>query len=135
MGKRGFAVAAQPRAQSETPCPSDVPDEIQDDLIAYAEWMRVYEGLEQLKTLTVLDRTVLLSYCCWYSRWQQAKATLKKEGLIRAGQRHPCVKVEQDAWANVLRCARELGLTPGARTAAKRVEQPRLIPREEMEFA
>jgi len=87
---------------------------------ALACWERITPKLVQARVLTELDREMLAAYCeCWATYWE-LKVIVQEEGYTTMGSRgnlrpHPAVGVMTTMLDNVIRLAREFGLTPASR--------------------
>lgn len=101
------------------------PDWLDDE--AAAEWDRVVPELESLGMLAVIDRARLADYCTAQSLAVEATKTYQREGLLLEIngqlQRHPAVKIAQEARAQAARLAAEFGLSPSSRTRVKAPEK------------
>lgn len=97
---------------------------------AKAEWRRVARRLHNAGVLTYVDRGVLAAYCQAYGRWAEAEGEIEKRGALMETpngymQQSPWVSIANKAADQMIRAARELGLTPASRSAIK-VEKPEL---------
>ena len=95
---------------------------------ARAEWRRVARRLHNAGVLTYVDRGVLAVYCQAYGRWAEAERALQLNGMMVETpngyqQQSPWVNIANKAMEQMIRAARELGLTPASRSAIK-VEKP-----------
>lgn len=86
-----------------------------------AEWRRLVSLLEELGILHQVDQAILAACCDAWARYMAARGRLKKVGpLVKpdnaAPYTHPLVTQLRDARADWLKMAREVGLTPSART-------------------
>jgi P27 family predicted phage terminase small subunit len=83
-------------------------------------WQRVAPSLERLDLLKDEDRETFAAYCSTWSRFTTAVQAYQAEGLTittpPSGRRlaHPAVAIAEQASAQLLRFAREFGLTPSA---------------------
>lgn len=123
---------AQPALRMPTP-----PAEVIAHKDALAEWKRIGPELYRLGLISELDRAVFSQYCLAWARLQEAERAIQAEALADARRRgkrkvnsaglmiltsngnliqNPAVGIANVAASNVLRYARELGLTPSART-------------------
>lgn len=119
------------RLPAELPDPPEWLDEK-----AIEEWVELTTLMSAVHGwLTRVNKTTLAGHCHWYSVWVAAEEVLLKEGryyqqIIGEDEEtgtsavvkklHPLVKVSKDAWANMLKCDQELGITP-ARGSSTRV--------------
>lgn len=85
-----------------------------------AEWDRVVPQLEALGILAVIDQSMLADYCTAHAlavnatkKYQREGMTIKVNGQL---QKHPAVKIAQEARAQAARLAGEFGLSPSSRT-------------------
>jgi P27 family predicted phage terminase small subunit len=97
--------------------PRELPEE------AKAEWKRVVPELEQMGTLTQVDRSVLIRYCTAWADWVEVQGMLEKSGKLIKGQkgnpvRNPLFMVRNDLEATLSDLGKQLGLSPGARLRA-----------------
>lgn len=99
----------------EAPEPPDwLPDE------AKAEWGRVAPTLVTLKLIKPEDRATFAAYCNAWARYVDAVQMYTDQGMttysLKTGREfvHPAVAIAQTASAELLRYAREFGLTPSA---------------------
>lgn len=87
---------------------------------AKREWARISKPLHDAGLLTYVDRVALAMYCDAYGRWVETVLSLKGEPAVLQTDKgymypHPLVKLEQQYKTDVLRMAREFGMTPSAR--------------------
>lgn len=95
-------------------CPRDLSDD------AKREWKRVGRILAENELLSRLDQAALTSYCLSWERWTKAERELRNEELVSISGNgtafpNPLLKIAAAANAQMLKWARELGLTPAAR--------------------
>lgn len=106
----------------------DCPEWIYGDEDAVAEWVELVTIMEQVPGwLTRVNKSTLAGHCHWYSVWKNAEKVLAEEGrfynsvmgLDEDGQEigivkklHPMNKVSKEAWAAMVVCDKELGITP-----------------------
>lgn len=89
--------------------------------IARREWNRVVKQLWEKGLLTHVDRHLLEAYASFYEDWRNA-ADLIKRALLMPGMRggdikkNPAWQIKRDAHERLLAAARELGMTPSARS-------------------
>lgn len=101
-----------------------IPDWLESDAYAAAEWARVVEDLEALGVLSRTDWAALVCYVAAWSRWRRAEAELLKPGAFtvatETGEKsNPVVAVANAAHAQVTKLLAELGLTPTARARVR----------------
>lgn len=92
------------------------------------EWRRVARRLHNAGVLTYVDRGILAAYCQAYGRWVEAEMEIEKRGAVMETpsgymQQSPWVSMANKSMEQMIRAARELGLTPASRSAIK-VEKP-----------
>lgn len=91
------------------------------------EWLRVTKLLDDAGVLTLVDRAAVLAYCQAWGRWVEAEKALQEEpGPIITNPSgrlvvHPLVTVAAQAWAQTLKAAAELGITPSSRSRVSAV--------------
>lgn len=117
-GKRALN-DSEPRPAATLPrCPSHLQGE------ARAEWKRVAKALHQSGLLTQVDRAALAIYCQAWARWIKAEAQVARHGEVvksAAGNvmQNPYLSIANRAMKQVQSMARELGMTPSARSQIK----------------
>lgn len=108
---------AEPEAPAVRPEPPDFLD-----AVARAEWDRLCGMLELMGTLSLADRTVLVTYCVLYSRWEQAERMVAKSGtIVKSPDKgspimSPYLCVANRAIEQMMKLSAELGLTPSSRS-------------------
>jgi P27 family predicted phage terminase small subunit len=138
MGRRGTPTAikvmrgnpgkrplndAEPRPDATMPqCPRHLTKE------ARTEWHRVARRLHVVGVLTYVDRGILAAYCQAYGRWVEAEQQVARGGALVVTpngheQQSPWLGIANRAQEQMVRAARELGMTPASRSAIK-VERP-----------
>lgn len=95
---------------------------------AKAEWARRVPQLAELGVIGAVDQAVLAAYCEAWALWRQALTMLRRRGKVIKPKGappylSPFVKMERDARADVIKLAREIGLTPSSRAGLK-IEAP-----------
>ncbi|WP_425154693.1 phage terminase small subunit P27 family [Candidatus Palauibacter sp.] len=84
-------------------------------------WIRVYGELARLNILTVLDHGVFASYCIATAGIEECSETLADADWVIAGakgdRKHPAFQILRDLMEKQRMFAKELGLTPSARTS------------------
>ncbi len=88
------------------------------------EWRRVIAELKRLGLVTVLDTTRLAQYCDHWSRYLQATNTLREDGLIKDGRKHPAATILKEAEQAMRSIASEFGMTPASRVNLKGPPEP-----------
>lgn len=85
-----------------------------------AEWQRVVPQLQALGILSEIDGAMLADYCAAHSlsvratkKYQREGPSVKVNGQV---QRHPMIKVAQEARAQARLLAGEFGLSPSSRS-------------------
>lgn len=110
---------SEPRPAATMPrCPGHLQGE------ARAEWRRVARALHESGLLTQVDRAALAIYCQAWSRWVKAEAQVARHGEVvksAAGNvmQNPYLSIANRAMKQVQSMARELGMTPSARSQIK----------------
>lgn len=123
-GKRALHREPEPRREERCPEPPAF-------LSNYAarEWRRIAPELYRLGLVTVADVVPLSLYCDAYSTWRVASEALARaaaddehthgltvqsaDGMLRV---NPLVRIMSQAAEDMLRLAREFGLTPASRS-------------------
>jgi P27 family predicted phage terminase small subunit len=137
VGKRGPAPAptklkvirgARPdRVNTAEPSPEDHLPVPPADLVPAAAqvWMRVMAEFGAARVITAADADVLRIYCEAMARYEEASILLAGSGPLVKGARHgdliknPLHQIVRDDADLVVRLARELGLTPSARSGLR----------------
>jgi P27 family predicted phage terminase small subunit len=87
---------------------------------ARAEWKRIVPQLDALKILSDIDGAMLADYCTAHALAVNATKKYQREGLtVKVNgqlQKHPAVKIAQEARSQAARLAAEFGLSPSSRT-------------------
>jgi P27 family predicted phage terminase small subunit len=103
-----------------------VPPEQPEWLTAAAAeiWQRLVPDLAAMGTVFRCDELVLAAYCEAGARLQTSADMVARTGLVirdRDGnaRKNPAVAMERDATADVRMLARELGLSPSARSGIR----------------
>lgn len=101
--------------KSKFPCPQWL------DSDAKKEWKRVIKEIGEDTDLKTLDLKALEGYCQSYSRWRACERVLQEEGYTfltpnQYVQQRPEVSISNKAMADMRAFAKELGLTPAARS-------------------
>lgn len=93
---------------------------------ATAEWRRVTKLLcDEDKDFTAKDLKALEAYCMSYAKWKACELVLQSKGYTmevgedRYVQQRPEVSIANKAQQEVRAWAKELGLTPAARSRMK----------------
>jgi P27 family predicted phage terminase small subunit len=91
------------------------------DELAQAEWHRLIEEMTQIGTLARLDRGLLASYCCCWSRLVAAEQKINELGLVvkaasGAPVNNPFAAIALRLAKELRSLASELGLSPTSRT-------------------
>ncbi len=117
-GKRALN-KSEPRPAATLPrCPSHLSGE------AKAEWRRVARTLHESGLLTQVDRAALAIYCQAWARWVKAEGQIQRHGEVvksAAGNvmQNPYLSIANRAMKQMQLMARELGMTPSARSQIK----------------
>lgn len=91
-----------------------------EDEIAMAEWKEITKTMGEVPGwLTRVNKGTLAGHCHWWAEWTRAIQALKTYGSptyenAYTGQKkpYPEVKISHDAWASMMKCDQELGITP-----------------------
>jgi len=96
--------------------------------VAKAEWQRIVGPLVDQNTFAALDRSLLASYCQFFSHWIASEADLSKNGLIinvtsqtRTGKtvkpvQNPALRNSVAAHRQMLAVSSKFGISPVDRT-------------------
>ena len=114
-GKRALNKGVSTMKQGVTRPPAHLSD------AAKREWHRLKRRLTPAGLLTALDANVLALYCQAYGRWIEAEEQLARFGPVvktKNGNlvQNPYLAVANRAMDQMLVYARELGMTPSARS-------------------
>jgi len=95
------------------------PDFLDDN--ALVEWNRIVDHLVKTGVAGSMDMGCLAGHCQAWSDYIEAVLILRKEGRTVTSQSgysqpHPMVAIMNSSWDRYLKTAREMGLTPAART-------------------
>jgi P27 family predicted phage terminase small subunit len=113
---------ALPPEPTLPPASPSLPRELAGDPVARAEWKRLEPMLRDAKVLTDGDRAALIAVCQQWSRYVDASAHVRLEGLVQKAPEsgypmaNPYLPIANKALALCVRLWVELGLTPSART-------------------
>jgi P27 family predicted phage terminase small subunit len=102
----------------------ELPELVQADPVALAEWRRIVPILVDMSILSIADGPALCLYCMAHSRLRAATEQLRSEGLTIVSitgheKANPLLAVVRGAADEVRRMLLELGLTPSARSSLK----------------
>lgn len=91
---------------------------------ALKEWSRVTREMADVNLLTSMDQTTIAMYCTALADYLDAVDILSVEGSTiksSTGTKivHPAVSMRNEAWKRLMSAAKELGMTPVARTNLK----------------
>lgn len=97
---------------------------------ARGEWQRVARRLHNAGVLTYVDRGVLAVYCQAYGRLVEAETELRLRGdVIETTNgnlvQSPYLQIANRAMDQMVRAAKELGMTPASRSSIK-IDKPEL---------
>ena len=89
---------------------------------AKKEWKRIVPLLKRNGVITDADINTLAAYCQSYHRWVEAEKEIRKHGLVAYTDKgnviqRPEVGVANKAMEQMVRYAKEFGLTPSSRTS------------------
>lgn len=118
------------RKRDTTPAPEppvgapEMPDVVRADKIARHAWTRLCKDLTEVQVLSPQHWAALSVLCLAYSMAHEATERIQRDGLLLKSSRgklytHPAYKVQQQAWAQILRASQEFGLTPSAATRVR----------------
>ena len=88
---------------------------------ARAEWRRLAPRLHAVGLLTEVDGTALGLLCEAFAQYVTAKAVVDREGMLLVSEKgnsyqHPAAGLMTQARGELMKWAREFGMTPSART-------------------
>jgi len=88
---------------------------------AKKEWRRLCKALDEMGILKDVDMVVFADYCQSYARWRQAEEFLSERGLFYITpsgypQQFPQVQIALNYSKQMIQHAKEMGLTPAARS-------------------
>jgi P27 family predicted phage terminase small subunit len=121
-GNPGHRPIADDEPAPPAACDLAVPEILQDDADARAEWESKAALFHGLGLLTELDRDALTLYCSAFSRWKQAERQLRKHGLVVRVRKNPYpilspyLIISNQAQKQCRALLLEFGLTPVSRT-------------------
>ena len=113
---RGDRKTESPAVDGNKPIAPDFLSELAID-----EWNRITKQLVDSGVIGSLDRGCLAGHCQAWSDYIEALLILRTEGRITTSQSgysqpHPMVAIMNSSWDRYLKTAKEMGLTPAART-------------------
>ncbi len=120
-GNPGHRPIADDEPQPSFEFDLSVPEILQDDPDARAEWETKAPLLHRLGLLSEVDLDALVLYCSTFSRWKQAEKQLRKFGMIVTSRRNqypivsPYLAISNKAQAQCRALLIEFGLTPVSR--------------------
>ena len=93
---------------------------------ARQEWRRIVPLLRKAGVLCGLDRAILAAYCQAWAEFVGAQKTVAETGPTTTTSNdnvimHPAYSAMTKAWTRLVRCAKELGLSPAARMGVQAV--------------
>lgn len=108
-------------AGSIAPGRPELPEHL--DQVARDEWSRMIPILESMGILSEDSGPALSAYCAAFSRYREAEALIRAEGIViptaRGGRvAHPATRVSRDAAHTMLKVLSEFGCTPASRRGA-----------------
>lgn len=114
---RGYAIPTAPAFEHEPPEP---PDWLSEEALAL--WRRLAPALDRLDVLKDEDREAFTAYCETWATYVKALRLVRSHGLTckhpQTGQhKNPAVGIVETAGGQLMRFAREFGLTPAAEVA------------------
>lgn len=90
------------------------------------KWDEIVKVLQDCKVMTCADEDVLAKYCEAWVMWRHCTDEVVKEPVIREDgipKLNPMHRIQDQYFKQMLAGARELGLTPAARTKVKTTEK------------
>lgn len=132
-GKRRLNKCEPQPAPGGLVCPASMPREGKE------LWARIVPELERIGVATGIDQTALESYCRAYATWKYAERKLQEEGMTFTSQNSgiprpsPYVQIANTAAENIIKWARELGLTPASRSRLQ-IETPQPLSELEKKY-
>ena len=113
-----------PRASTQIDEP---PQELEDDPIAIAEWVRVVPMMRKIGLVSEAERGSLIALCQQWSRYLDAQGQLRALGSVITSERGPIVNpylaIADKSLHHCLKLWVELGLTPSARSRISALPQ------------
>src|SRR5262249_32119927 len=105
----------------------EVPRMVQENPVAYAEWVRIVPLLLDAGLITRLDGPALALYTLTYARHEAAQAEMRQKGLIitahtGAVKPNPAVGIASVAADQIRMFLCEFELTPASRSSIKPAE-------------
>lgn len=105
------------------------PAELADDAVAAAEWARLVPMLRRCRQITEADRAGLLACCIEWSRYLEANAAIRRDGLIVSTAKggpmtNPYLRVTVRSLSALSKLWAELGLTPSSRSRVRTNDAP-----------
>lgn len=90
-------------------------------LEAKREWRRIAPRLHKVGLLTEVDGLSLAMLCEAFAQYVEAKVVVEREGMLAMSDKgntyqHPAVSLMTGARSEMLKWAREFGMTPSARS-------------------
>ena len=94
---------------------------------AKKEWKRIAPMLTQNNLLTDADMATLAAYCQSYHRWVEAEKIINKYGMTCETTngniiQRPEVGIANKSMGEMIKCAKEFGLTPSSRANLKALD-------------
>lgn len=119
--------ARRDRLNPREPEPPRAPDafdippiELEGDVLAIAEWVRVVPLLRRIGLVSESERAPLLAMCQQWSRYLDAQQQVRKRGMVVVADDRPIVNpylaVSDRALKHLQKLWVELGLTPSGRS-------------------
>lgn len=116
-GHRKILPEPMPLKKQRTPSP---PKNLSP--VAKTEWKRLAKELHRLGLLTIVDMTMLETYCIVYARWVDAEEHVRSEGIVvlsplkKVPMQNPYLSIANRAMEQMLKLSHEFGFTPASRT-------------------
>jgi len=101
-----------------------MPDIVRKNKIARETWARLCADLTEMGVLAPQHWAPLAVLCLAHATAEEMTTRLQRDGLLLKSSRgklytHPAYKIQQQAWAQMLRASQEFGLTPSAATRVR----------------
>jgi P27 family predicted phage terminase small subunit len=94
---------------------------------ASEKWDQIVKVLQDCKVMTTADEDVLAKYCEAWVMWREATDAVVKESVVYGEdgipKLNPMHRIQDQYFKQMMAGARELGLTPAARTKVKTTEK------------
>lgn len=127
-GKRAIN-ADEPEPPPVGPTFDTPPAELDAQIVATAEWVRLAPMLRAARQVTEADRGALIALCLEWGRYIDATRAVQKLGLVVKApsgypMTNPYLSIATKALAGCNKLWPELGLTPSSRSRVKTADGP-----------